>query len=152
MNRSHHRLSLFLWSAAILGAAWVGLGDRLLTHWAYAVERGRIEANSQQLADVQDVASLQAVSKAFRMVAKVARPGVVHISVAGPGKPVTQAELDKLVEKLREHYGDLLSEEHLEHEARRQLERRQQASGSGSGIIDTALRYFPKGTMPTDTS
>ena len=128
MNRSRNRFGLMFWTVALLGVLWVGFGDRLLTHWAYAFERGRIQANSQELDDIEGVASLQAVSRAFRMVAKVARPGVVNITV-GAGKPAAPTRAD--IERLRERLGDVeLSEKQIT-----ELLLRMNPPGSGSGII-----------------
>jgi len=64
---------------ALLGLAVFALGfpDRLLTHLAYAVERGRIQAGTEELT------AADALTSTFRLVARVARPGVVHISVSG---------------------------------------------------------------------
>src|SRR5215813_12723807 len=48
---------------------------------AYAVERGRIKAEAEQLTavDSQDVASLENLSRAYARVAAVVRPSVVNI-------------------------------------------------------------------------
>ena len=127
MNRSRSRFGLMFWTVALLGLIWVGVGDRLLTHWAYAFERGRIQANSQELDDIEGIASLQAVSRAFRMVAKVARPGVVNITV-GAGVPEQPTAAD--IQRLREQFGDVLTDEQIV-----KLLLREKPPGSGSGII-----------------
>jgi len=101
----------------------VGLGDRLLTRWAYALEQGRIQANSDELAGVQQV------SRAFRMVAKIVRPGVVHIRVSGLADP--QARID-IEQRLRAYFGDRLSDEEIEELLRRHFEA---PASSGSGIV-----------------
>lgn len=62
-----------------LAAVVIGVGDRAVSRWAYAVERGRIQANSEALSGASEV------SNAFRAVAKIAKPGVVHIRVGGFG-------------------------------------------------------------------
>ena len=134
MNRSNHRLGLALWTTVILGVLWLGLGDRLLTHWAYAVQRGRLQATSEELADIPEIAGLQSISKAFRMVAKVARPGVVHINVSG-GRFADAP--DSEFERLREQLKDFLSKEQLE-----QLRGRRMPPSSASGIIFDADGYI----------
>jgi len=83
------RVGMVLWGAA--GALLVGalLGDRIVTRWAYALERGRIRASSDELAQLQsEVPEVQTISRAFRLVAKVARPGVVHLYVQGGERSV----------------------------------------------------------------
>ncbi len=121
------RLRLTVWSVALLLVTWIGFGDRLLTHWAFAVERGKIQANNEGLASPPDVASLEALSSTFRMVAKVATPGVVHIAVGGGrSEEASAAEL----ERLRQLFGDELSDEQLE-----ELSRRMRPPTAGSGII-----------------
>ena len=106
---------------AILTVLTVGVGDRLVTHWAYAVERGRIQADSDELADYEELAGMQAVANAFRLVSRVARPGVVHIRVRG---------IDESV--LRERLGEDIDEEELQEHMRRFRDR---LVGSGSGIV-----------------
>jgi serine protease Do len=127
MNRSIRRLSLFVWTAALLVIFWVGFGDRVVQHFAYAVERGRLQATTEELADVQDTASLQAVSNAFRMVAKVARPGVVSIDVSG-GR-VTQVTPED-IQRMREQLGEILTDEQI-----KRLLLRRQPPASGSGMV-----------------
>ena len=71
------RVSWLITLAILLATLSIALGDRVLSHWSYSLERGRIQAASDQLADAGKV------SNSFRLVAKIARPGVVHISVSG---------------------------------------------------------------------
>ncbi|MFH1748166.1 MAG: trypsin-like peptidase domain-containing protein [Planctomycetota bacterium] len=131
MNRPRARIGLLVWTAALLAVLWVGFGDQLLTHWAYAFERGRIQADSDQLLNSEELASLQTISKAFRLVAKVASPGVVNIDVSGGQLADGQGgEQQRLREQLRQQLGDMLDDEQIE-----QLLQRQQPPGSGSGII-----------------
>ena len=138
MNRSNHRLGLALWTTVILGVLWLGLGDRLLTHWAYAVQRGRLQATSEELADLPETTGLQSVSKAFRMVAKVARPGVVNIEVRGGHRLLSRAELEDYIEDSK-RYGHPLTEEAIEALRRRLI---RQPPGSASGIIFDADGYI----------
>jgi len=52
MPRPLPRVRLTLWTLAAAAAIWLAVGDRLLTHWAYAVERGRMQATDQELAQL----------------------------------------------------------------------------------------------------
>ncbi|MBU0640382.1 MAG: trypsin-like peptidase domain-containing protein [Planctomycetes bacterium] len=140
-----NRLGWLLITATTAGVLWVGLGDRLLTHWAYAVERGQIQANNEELASVQQV------SNAFRMVAKTSRPGVVHISVSGSGDSLTgsgqrrlerlQREVEELENRIREPSGSdslrelLLRYRDKQAELQGLMQGLRQPPGTGSGII-----------------
>lgn len=107
MSPARSRLTVVLWTVAALAVLWTGFGDRVLTHLAYAMERGRIQASSAELAELQaDLPEVYAVSRAFKLVSKVARPGVVHIRVSG-GDAGAMAEED-IQEYLREHLQDVL--------------------------------------------
>ncbi|MBU0617175.1 MAG: trypsin-like peptidase domain-containing protein [Planctomycetes bacterium] len=77
------RLGWLTAALVLLTLVLLGLPDRLLTQWAYALERGRLQADTEELplAD-QDLTRLHEVSHAFRLVARIARPGVVHIRAA----------------------------------------------------------------------
>jgi len=92
-----------------------------------AAEPGSSQATSDELAQLQaDLPDLHALSRAFNTVAKVARPGVVHIKVSGGEAPrVDPEERERLREKLKETIPD------------EQLDRMLRAvpPGSGSGII-----------------
>lgn len=55
--------------------ALLGVGDHLFGKYAYAAERSKIAAHNEELA------ALETVSRSFRSVAAVAKPGVVHIRV-----------------------------------------------------------------------
>lgn len=81
----------------------LGIPGRMLTQWAHAVERGKLQASSEELAVVnQNLARVQEVSHAFRLVAKVARPGVVHIRVAGDEQAHKEiVELEQEQDRLR---------------------------------------------------
>ena len=129
MNHPPNRSRLFIWTAALLLMLWIGFGNRLLTHWAYAVEQGRLQANADELADTEQLASLRAISKAFRMVAKVARPGVVSIEASGG--EVTGMASDELL-RMYELFGDRLTKEEWEQLLQRT---HRLPPTSGSGII-----------------
>jgi len=88
----------------VLGIAALGLPQQMLSGLAYAVQRGRIEADRDQLA------RLASIGQAFRLVARTARPGVVSIQVRA-GK------------REREEWDNLLEEQKRLDERRRELER-----------------------------
>ena len=48
-----NRVGYLAVAGVLVAVLSVGLGDRLLTRWAYAFEQGRIQANSDELAGVQ---------------------------------------------------------------------------------------------------
>jgi serine protease Do len=77
------RIGWLVATLVLLTFVLLGVPSRMLTQWTYAVERGRLQADSEELAALNDnLAGVQEVSHAFRLVAKVARPGVVHIRVS----------------------------------------------------------------------
>ncbi|MCK4340637.1 MAG: trypsin-like peptidase domain-containing protein [Phycisphaerae bacterium] len=134
MNAGKSRLNVLFWAVAVFTVVWVGFGDRMLTHWAYAVERGRIQAGSEELAQLADeLPEVYAVSRAFKLVAKIARPGVVHIRVSGGKLDRTDSEEQ---ERIRKHLRDMIPEDQLEHWLRRV------PPGSGSGIIFDSAGYI----------
>jgi len=71
---------------AVLLAMALRLPERALSRLAYAFERGQLAALSEELA-AQDgqSAALEQLSAAFRRVARLARPGVVHIRIDSEG-------------------------------------------------------------------
>jgi len=119
---------------ALVGVLWSGLGGQLLTRFAFAVERGRIQAAQAELAALPDL------SRAFRAVATVARAGVVHIRVAGPvavERDIPQT-LDELREMIPAPMWERLSEADRQELLRRlQEEHRERRAppASGSGIV-----------------
>lgn len=128
--------NLVWWVIAITTVLGVGLGDRLLTHWAYALERGRMQATDEELAELEEqLPELQSVSRAFKLVAKVARAGVVHIRVAG-GEQADVSD-DEIDEYLRDQLDGVPPEEleELREQARHWLRNMRPPPGSGSGII-----------------
>jgi serine protease Do len=70
----------------------------LLMHISYAAEKGRIEAEADELADLQ---SLENLSHAFRIVARKVSPAVVNIDTTSAREPISQEELDALPEAFR---------------------------------------------------
>ena len=98
MQERDPRLGWMFVLLVALALVALGLPSRMLTGWTYAVERGKLRANSEELATTsEDLAHLQDVSHAFRLVAKVARPGVAHIRVSRD-----EAAHDRIVELNRE--------------------------------------------------
>ncbi len=113
-------------AAASLGVltavAGVDVGGRVAEQWSYAAERGRIEATASELAGVEQV------SNVFRMVARVAKPAVVHIEVAGG--LFSDEEIESELEEFRERNGNIPDDAF-----RDWLRRRGEAAGSGV-VID----------------
>lgn len=79
----------FTWLMALLVvllAVTLRLPERALSQLAYAFERGQLAALSDELAARNGpTAALDQLSAAFRRVARLARPGVVHIRVVSEG-------------------------------------------------------------------
>ncbi len=92
--RSASRLGWLSGICAALALIALGVPDRVLTHIAYAAQRGRLQASSEELARLEDV------SRAFRLVAQVARPGVVQIRVEG--SDVDREELERAQQEYNE--------------------------------------------------
>jgi serine protease Do len=121
VRRNFVRPNTFFWIAVVVGIAWLGMGDRLLSHWAYAVERGRVQADAEELAELADIRpELQTLSRAFRLVAKIARHGVVHIEVEGNDGSAR---------------GDFEAPPGVPEEQIEQLRRRWNPPASGSGVV-----------------
>lgn len=156
MRRSaKSRIGALLAVGITLAIVAFGVPDTLLARWNYAQERGRLRAASEELASVQEV------SHAFRLVANVARPAVVQIRVqpdATGGEDFQKLadertqlqhrsdELDARMDKaqadgssterreLRQEWNKLQRErEALEEKARGLFERMQ--SNTGSGVV-----------------
>ncbi|MGE0480214.1 MAG: S1C family serine protease, partial [Phycisphaerae bacterium] len=104
-----------------LAALLAAFGDRFVANWAYALERGKLQATADELETVQDL------SRAFRGVAKLARPGVVQIRVSGGAAE----ELDPtMLEELRRRLN--LDEDELQQWLRRHG---RMTRSSGSGVL-----------------
>ena len=86
--------------------------SRMLTQLTYALERGRIRAKREELSRLdKNLADLSEVSHAFRIVAQVATPGVVHIQATADEDALRR--LDELAEQervLRERLGAIASQ------------------------------------------
>jgi S1-C subfamily serine protease len=124
------RVGVLLPLSLALGVVIAAFGDRLVTHFSYAAERGKIQANQEELAAGSAAAGVQEVSNAFRMVARVVRPGVVQIQVSGG--EVDPDALDAIREQLKERFGREFSEEDWQRYLR---ERANRPIATGSGIL-----------------
>ncbi len=87
-------------------------------------------ADDSNADDERAIAGVQAVSHAFKRVAKTARPGVVHIRVSGGA--VSDEAREFIENSLRRRFGDTLDEEQLQKLIERHM---RQAPGQGSGVI-----------------
>jgi serine protease Do len=94
---------LLLTAAAL---AWFGIGDPMLTRGGYAMDGADAQAAEEQLAQLQDLSGVQAVSRAFRLAANRARPGVVHIHVGGPSLSAAQSDVRERLRQLLEEFTD----------------------------------------------
>ncbi|MEP0848507.1 MAG: trypsin-like peptidase domain-containing protein [Phycisphaerae bacterium] len=113
-NRPYSQLGVLLGVLAALVVVATGIPDRVLTHIAYATQRGRLQAATEELSRLEEI------SHAFRLVADVARPAVVQIQVRG-------VEADRQAfEELEQQRGAL--REQLE-----ELEKRGRADDDGGG-------------------
>ncbi len=136
MPSERNRRRLLIGTPLLFLLLWVTVGDHLLTHWAYALERGRIQASDQELAELeQQFAELNAISRAFNLVAKVARPGVVSIDVSG-GTPQSRSPDER--GQLREHLRDMIPEDQLD----RWIDRFEPPPALGSGFILDSEGYI----------
>lgn len=116
--RTSASLKWLLAGLVALAAVAAGLPELALVRVAYALEKGKIQATGDELARVEEV------SNAFRMVAKVARPGVVHIRLAG-----TRDDLEGARKGFERRFGEELSDEDWQDFLKRHT------AGSGSGIV-----------------
>jgi len=135
------------WVVLLAAGLWLAVGDRVLTRFAYAVERGRIQASNQELEELQsELPEVHAISRAFKLVAKVARPGVVHIRVGESERgALSEREIQERLRHLLEQYDrdlDDLSEEEVDKlregmrdQVEHWLRRMPEPPGSGSGIV-----------------
>ncbi|GKS57739.1 putative periplasmic serine endoprotease DegP-like protein [Nitrospira sp.] len=136
---SSPRLPVLVGALLALAMIAFDLPSRVVTHVAYAMERGRITANGEELSEAGQIANT------FRMVARVARPGVVSIrswSEAGLAELQRErAEVEKRIAAAgpnpsREEMRKLAEENRALREREQELrESFEQASGSGV-VID----------------
>lgn len=115
MPTKNKQLNIAFWSSVLLAVLWLAVGDRIVTHLAYAFERGKLQASAKELAQLHaELPEVYAVSRAFKLVAAVARPGVVHIRVAG-GDSGGFTEED-IQDYMRQHLKGWLEREEAEDE------------------------------------
>ncbi|MBN1490700.1 MAG: Do family serine endopeptidase [Phycisphaerae bacterium] len=118
MHRRRWPLLVGLFVTAVLAYAF---HSEVVGRLAYAVEKGKIQASSEELAKVE------ALSSVFRLVAKTARPSVVQIETVGPvRRPSTEELPDVLRRFLEQHRGIEVPEPEPDPEPER---------GTGSGVI-----------------
>ncbi len=95
---------------------------------ASAARRSHAQATPEELAELEAAMDdVQAVSRAFKLVAKIARPGVVHIRVSGGERETSRNGEGE--ERLRERLKDLMPEDEIERWLKRV------PAGSGSGFV-----------------
>jgi serine protease Do len=117
-RETHSRLSWLTAILVLLTLMLLGLPNRLLTQWTYALERGRLQADTDELALAnQDLARVHEVSNAFRLVARVAQPGVVHIRVSADEATVERlAELEREERRMQDLLHEMANTEDQEQE------------------------------------
>lgn len=152
MDRTKPRGGGFFWLLVVLTVVGLGLGDPVVARWANAAERGQTQAPSDELAELEEtMQQVHAVSRAFKLVARLARPSVVHIRVgAAEHSPLSEQEIDEqLRERFKEYYdGELppgTDPNDIEKEIetyRHWLEQSPAPPGSGSGVIFDADGYI----------
>ncbi|RMF84493.1 MAG: PDZ domain-containing protein [Planctomycetota bacterium] len=105
-SRNAASLTWLMFLCGLLLMVVLDVPGRLLVQWAHAVERGRIQADSEELARVEEV------SHAFRLVSRVAQAGVVSIDVRPSDDDMAEyerlrrriGELDDQLEELQESF------------------------------------------------
>jgi serine protease Do len=93
------RASWGLLLLVLIVLALLGVGDYLVGKYAYAAERSRINVHNEELD------ALESVSRSFRSVAAVAKPGVVHIRV--PSDNISEEEWSEWQRDLRERFPNI---------------------------------------------
>ncbi|MGB9623958.1 MAG: Do family serine endopeptidase [Phycisphaerae bacterium] len=120
-ERRRSSVAIVVLVVAVLGLAF---HQQIVGGLAYAVEKGRIQANSEELAKVE------AISNVFRMVAKAVRPSVVRIVTKRAPKA---SPLQDLPEPLREFFRQRGGPE---------MPEPQPEGGLGSGVIIDADKGY----------
>ncbi|MFO0840627.1 MAG: Do family serine endopeptidase [Phycisphaerae bacterium] len=134
MNSTAKRLTVLAVVFLALAAIRFNLGGRLVSQVAYAMERGKIQANQDELQRVPDeLAGVEKVANAFRLVAKVVGPSVVHIRVEGG--EMSDEDVARFRRQFRDMFGDRFSDDDFQEWVRR---RQRQVVGTGSGIVLSA--------------
>lgn len=82
MTASRSGVRMLVWGTLLGGLLVLGFAGEVVTRVAYAVEKGRIQAATDELAQLDaQLASIQTVSKAFNLVAQMSAPGVVQLKL-----------------------------------------------------------------------
>jgi serine protease Do len=110
MANSRVGLRMLAWGAALGALIWANFGGQFISTVAYAVEKGKIKAASEELAELDaQLASIQTVSRAFHLVAQMTQPGVVQLIVDGGTE--TLAHIVEEYQRLHGPFEDLNDEE-----------------------------------------
>ena len=87
----------------VLGGIWLLSQSDVMTRLSYAAERGRIQADREELAQLGHLADL---SRAFRLVAREVGPAVVNIDTTSGQERLTEEQLEDLPEAWRRMFRD----------------------------------------------
>ena len=123
-NTGHRRWRLRVVVAGLLVAGAL-LHQDIIAGLAYAVEKGKVQANADELAKVE------ALSNTFRSVAKVVRPGVVRIVSKKEAARPKMPAMEDLPEPFRKFF-----------ERQSRPEAPQPEQGTGSGVIINAEKGY----------
>ena len=133
MERRYRVWPYFLTLVALVIISLGILQPELWTRFAYAAEKGRLQAGREELAQMPESgdssAGLYALSRAFRLAADDVRPAVVNID--------TRSRVSSIPEALRRHLQERLPEGEFDFDATPRPE-----LGRGSGIIVDAEGGF----------
>lgn len=82
MAASRSSFRMLVWGTLLGGLLVAVVGGPVITRVAYAVQKGKIQAASDELAQLDaQLASIQTVSRAFNLVAQMTKPGVVQLKL-----------------------------------------------------------------------
>ncbi len=132
-ERFQFRVSWLIATAMLLTTGWIALKGRPMQI------AGVLGPSQVAAAGDDDLAVLEQTAKAFRAVARAARPGVAHIRVAGASEPpdeVSDDEVRALMEQLRRAMPQLSEEDVREWIKNHRAQRMPPASASGI-VLDT---------------
>lgn len=131
--RAHFGKSGRITLVLMLSVGWIALEGG-------GVPRARAQDSGRPSPARDDTASLEATARAFRAVARTARPGVAHIRVAGASdaeREVTDDEVRELMDQLRKAMPQLTEEDVREWIRNHRAMRAPPASASGI-ILDAS--------------
>jgi serine protease Do len=109
--------------------------QQIIGRVAYAVEKGKLEATSEQLAEVQ------AISEVFRLVARQVKPAVVRIETTSITRGESPGAQDFDLENVPEPFRDFLEEYRKRNPQPKRAPKPQRGTGSGV-IIDADEGYI----------